>query len=220
MAKGRWGVIYNTGFQFLHTIADPSQEDIYAMPEYFAMSRDEIVASGCPAFLKTILDQFPWKDRPNVIQVRPQDWRLGRPEVLGDGWHIDDSVRLKDGKVRVASSLEDFRLLVCSFGNVCETDFIQGPLELPSLIGANYGEFFGYVARLNPHYVTPAPNQLVEYTSKDIHKVGARYRLGRFRLMIVAFESDHVIGDGWVLPSLKAKDTNPNEGPQFKDYIT
>lgn len=214
-------MIYNTGHRFTKLLTSVEQEQIYECPEYFAMSRDEIIKSGCPEFLKRTINEFPWANRPNVIQVRPQDFRRSKPAALGDGWHIDDNVRLKDGKVRVAKSLEDFRLLVVSFGGVVQTDFIATPLEMPdiSIPGTHYGEFFSKLANHKFEIHQAAPNQLAEYTSKDIHRMGQSYNLGRLRLMIVAFESDEVVGDGIVLPSIKERETTGNV-PKMTDYIT
>lgn len=215
-------MIYNTTHKFTKTFIDlPSQEDIFNMPEYFAMSRDEVVKSGCPDFLKVLLNQFPWLDRPNVLQIRPQDFRLAKPMLLGDCWHIDVNVRLKDGKIRGAKSMEDFRLLVVSFGGVVGTDFIKTPLDLPDLglPGANYGQFFTDVGQMQFEIEQAQPNQLAEYSSKDIHRMGQKWTLGRFRLMIVAFESDEVIGDGIVLPSLREKEQPGAVYPKFEDYI-
>lgn len=215
-------MIYNDGHKFTKLIESCSQEDIYNCPEYFAMSRDEIVKSGCPSYLKRILDDFTWADRPNVIQVRPQDFRTQKPMLLGDGWHIDVNVRLKDGKVRTTDSMNDFRLLVVSFGDVVQTEFIKTHLELPDLFESNapgHGEFFSKVNQMHFEIEQAGPNQLAEYTSRDIHRMGNNYKLGRFRLMIVAFESSIVTGDGWVLPSIKDKE-HGCESPKFEDYIT
>lgn len=117
--------------------------------------------------------------------------------------------------------MEDFRLLVVSFGGVVGTDFIKTPLDLPDLglPGANYGQFFTDVGQMQFEIEQAQPNQLAEYSSKDIHRMGQKWTLGRFRLMIVAFESDEVIGDGIVLPSLREKEQPGAVYPKFEDYI-
>lgn len=213
-------MIYNTTHKFTKMMTARSQEEIYNCPEYFAMSRDEIVNSGCPAFLKDTLDEFPWNDRPNVIQVRPQDFRLGKPSLLGDHWHVDVNVRLKDGTVRAAQDMLDFRLLVVSFGNIVETEFIKTPMDLPDLCtaGISHPEVFGRVSTMSMEIEAPLPNQMGEYTSLDIHRMGKNHKVGRLRLMIVAFESSTVPSGGWALPSIREKDGG-NNGPKFEDYI-
>ena len=213
-------MIYNTSYRFLQYIDPPSQEDVYNMPEYFAMSTGEVIASGCPTFLRNILLQMPWKDRPNVLQIRPQDFRTGQPPLLGDFWHIDNNVRLRDGKTRVAPNLDDFRLLVVSFGNVVETDFLVGPCEYPELdcTGANHPPIWQEVNQYAGPYDTVGPNQIAEYTSKDIHRMGRNPKLGRFRLVIIGFESSVVKGEGWKLPSIREKESG-KPYPKFQDYI-
>lgn len=220
MAEGG-SVIYNSGFRFDKFIAPPSQDEIHNCPEYFAFSKEEIYDhKDAPEFLKRIIREFPWDGRKSVLQVRPQDWRKTRPVMLGDGWHIDDCVRLKDGKVRVCKNFDDFKLMTVSFGNVCETDFMSTILDLPdlSMPGTNYAEFFAHVATLKTTSLRPAPNQLAIYTSKDIHKVGSLHHLGKLRLMIVAFESDVVDGEGLCLPSIKERD-NGTYCPKLDEYI-
>lgn len=213
-------IIYNSGHRFLSFIDPPSQEEIYNCPEFFACSTDEVKAhAGTPEFLKRLIDSYPWADRPNVLQIRPQDFRNGKPELLGDHWHVDVNVRLKDGKVREAKDIDDWRLLVCSWGNIVETEFIKTPLHLPNVCETgNHPQFFAHVNTLPFQIEACLPNQLAEYTSRDIHRMGSKIRPGRFRLMIVAFESSTVTGDGWVLPSIREKE-NGNTGPAFKDYI-
>lgn len=203
-------MIYNTGHRFLKRVQEISQEDIWNCPEFFACSYDEIVAHPeCTAALKQALDEYPWSGRPNVIQVRPQDWTKGRPSVLGDGWHIDVNVRLADGIQRNAKSMDDWRLLVCSWGDVCGTDFMARPMDLPDATPPfDYGTFFRDIDKLESRgipigFVTAAPGELWEYTSRDIHRVSAvPPNLGRVRLMIVAFECDDVPAKGMHFPSL------------------
>jgi hypothetical protein len=217
-------VIYNTGQRYGKLIEPPTQEEIYNMPEYFALSREEIYAhDGCPSFLKRILDQFPWDGRNNVLQVRPQDFRKAKPALLGDHWHIDIMVRLNDGHVRVAKSLDEFHLMVCSWGDVVETEFIATPLDLPDLNdpSISHMDFFHEVNRRQFEIRAPKPGQLVEYTSKDIHRMGPNIKLGNLRLMIVAFDTDSVGGSGLILPSIRDKD-DPSEAAKhlkFRDYV-
>lgn len=214
-------MIYNTGVKFGKSIFPPTQEEIYRMPEYFALSREEILAHHtCPEFLKRIIGEFPWDGRKTVLQVRPQDFRKGKPELLGDHWHVDVMVRLRDGTMRNAKNLDEFHLMVCSWGNVVETEFIGTPLDLPDLGAphANHGEFFAQVNRMNFEVVAPKPTQLVEYTSRDIHRMGRNVRYGAMRLMIVAFDTDGVDGGGMVLPSIHNKELGLSS-PKFKDYV-
>jgi hypothetical protein len=218
-------LLYNTTHRVTKSIASPSQEEIYNCPEYFALSYDEILKSKtCPEFLKKILDEFPWDGRPNVLQVRPQDFRVKRPELLGDNMHTDIMVRLNDGNVRVARNSHEFHLMVCSWGGVTGTDFIKTPMEMRDIFDGVKPEFTP-MDLLNTVHATPfdvvtsKEGELIEYTSRDIHRMHPNYRLGNFRLMIVAFDTDTVVAGGMVLPSIKEKqDPNANH-PQFKDYV-
>lgn len=197
-------MLYNTGLKLGSFLTPIEQKEIYECPEFFAMSRDEIIQSGqCPDSLKRALDEMPWTGRHNVIQVRPQDWRTQHPVVLGAGWHVDVNARLNDGTVRVAKSPTDFHLMVVSFGEVAETDFIATPMELPDVMTADHGHLFGVeIHKQAFEVVSNQPCQLAEYTSTDIHRLSTRYRLGRLRLLIVAFESDDVPSGGAIMPSL------------------
>jgi hypothetical protein len=213
-------MIYNTGHKFTKFLEPISQEDIFNTPEYFAMSREEVLSNkNTPDFLKNTILEFPWSERPSVLQIRPQNFQKKKPPLLGDHWHIDVNVRLKDGITRVASSISDWRLLVCSWGDVVQTEFMATPMDLPDLVetGQDHGQFFDHVSKLPHTVVQAAPNQLAEYTSKDIHRMGTNYTLGRFRLMIVAFESSDVRGEGWTLPSIRQQHTL--NAPRFEDYI-
>jgi len=212
-------MIYNTGHRFLNITKPISDRDIWDCPEFFACSYDEIVNhEKCTPALREALDQFPWSGRPNVIQVRPSSWFHGRPSnLLGDGWHIDVNVRLADGRERSAKTMDDWRLMLCSWGNMCETDFMSKPLDLPPALPfeTDYGKFFSEVSQLEPlPFVTSAPNQIVEYTSRDMHRVGIRHRSGGSRLMIVAFETDDVIAKGMYFPSMRDRHEKGLAGPE------
>lgn len=199
-------MLYNASHTFTRLIVPPSQDAIFNCPEFYAMSVEEIRATGkCPDEIMRVIDDFPWSDRANVLQVRPQDFRTKAHPVLGRGWHIDNNVRLNDGNVRTAKDMFDWRLLTAAFGNVVETEFVAVPMELPDLseAGADHGAFFRAVAAQNPPRHSAAPNQVSEYTSRDIHTVGDNIKLGRLRLMIVAIESSDIEANGRMFPSIR-----------------
>jgi hypothetical protein len=216
-------MLYNSTWKRGKTIEGPTQEEIYVCPDYFALSRSEIYAhSGCPEFLKRLLDEFPWDGRHNVIQVRAQDFRRAPPDALGSNWHSDILVRLHDGNVRVAKDSKEFHLMVCSWGDVVETDFISTPMEMPDCLGEE-GKTFSPMDLLNRvhasqfQFESALPGQLVEYTSADVHRMGPNFRLGKLRLMIVAFDCEQVPSGGLIVPPIR--DREKGIGPKFSDYV-
>lgn len=216
-------MIYNQTFHPSKFIEPPTQEEIYRLPEYFAMSLDEVVAHDqCPSFLKRILFEFPWDGRPSVLQIRPQDFRQKKPDLLGDHWHTDVMVRLNDGRVRVAKSSYEFHLMVCSWGDVTETEFISTPMDMPDMFdpGVDFSPMqLLTTAQSIQHTIWRAsPGQLVEYTSRDLHRMSPDIRLGRLRLMIVAFNCDHVPANGIVIPSIAEKESGVS-APKFSEYV-
>jgi len=197
-------LLYNTGYKFTQVFPEVDQESILNCPEYFAMNLDQVTKDlQCPAFLKELLNKFPWTGRNNVIQVKPQDFRISKPATLGEGIHLDLNVRLNDGKTRMADSVDDFKLFVTSFGEVVETEFVKDSLELPALKDdlSNLMEVFGALPA-KVEWNSSAPNQLCEYTSRDFHRMGTNYKLGKARLLVVAFECNKNLADGKVLPNI------------------
>lgn len=216
-------MIYNATWRRKNFIEGPTQDQIYRMPEYFARSREEVFADPrCPDFLKRILDQFPWDGRKSLLQIRPQDFRTRVPEALGSNWHTDIMVRLHDGNVRVARDSKEMHLMVCSWGDVVETEFLGNPMEMRDIFDGQKPEF-SPMDLLNTVHRTPLkiesarPGELIEYTSADIHRMGDRPRLGRLRLMIVAFDSDTIEAGGIELPSIEERERGL--GPKFSDYV-
>jgi len=81
-------MIYNTGFVFRKLIESPTQEEVYSCPEFYALTRQEILSHDqCPDFLRRVLGEFPFDGRQNVVQVRPQDFRTQATGHMGDHWH-------------------------------------------------------------------------------------------------------------------------------------
>lgn len=209
--------VYNNTHKMLDVLPEVAQDDILNCPEFFAMSLSEILQSGqCPKFLEDILNKFPWSGRHNVIQVKPQDFRVAKPKLLGTGVHSDTSVMLNDGITRVADNLDDFRLITVSFGGIVETQFVATPMELPDLDDPNVNvlKFFQALPD-NLKYDSPAPNQIAEYTSLDLHRMGTDFKLGNARLFIVAFECNRPMGGGIILPSIIDR---PASKIEFEDY--
>jgi hypothetical protein len=212
-------MLYNTTHKFTKLIEPPSQEDIYNCPHYFAMSYDQVKASGAPQFLVSLLDQFPFDGRKNILQIRPQDFRDGNAPIDGRHWHTDYNVRLLDkegNQTKVyANGHDDFHLMVISWGAGCSTEFIDTPMELPdNLAHKNTKEDWDKWdtalknALLQPHQAITAPkNQIAEYTSRDLHRADGIMHSKGLRLMIVAFDCDSIDGTVRILPSIRDIDS-------------
>jgi hypothetical protein len=211
-------MLYNTTHNLTKIIEPPTQEDIYNCPHYFGMSYEQVKTSGAPQFLIDLLDQFPFDGRKNILQIRPQDFRASNTPIDGRHWHTDYNVRLLDkegnqNKV-YANGHDDFHLMVISWGAGCSTEFINTPFELPdNLAHKNTKEDWenwdnALRARLlQPHEVISAPkNQMIEYTSRDLHRADGIMHSQGLRLMIVAFDCDDIDGTVRILPSIKEID--------------
>lgn len=205
-------MIYNVSHKVSKTIEPPSQEDIYNCPYYFAMSYDQVKKSGAPKFLMDLLDQFPWDGRKNILQIRPQDFRDGNSPIDGTFWHCDDSVRLLDpmGNQYNAWAKDEFdwHLMVISWGAGCKTQFITTPIELTGSIKDQAGSTIQLHKRLEQPYelMTAEKNQMIEYTSRDVHRADGIYHSTGFRLMIVAFDCTDIDGNVRILPSIRETD--------------
>lgn len=211
-------MLYNTTHKFTKYIEPPSQEDIYNCPHYFAMSYQQVKASGAPEFLIKLLDQFPFDGRKNILQIRPQDFRSNNIPIDGRHWHTDYNVRLLDhngDQFKVyAKSHDDFHLMVISWGAGCGTEFIDTAMELPDNLNAIYSQddWEKWNNALSdelkrPYTIITAPkNQMVEYTSRDLHRADGIMHSNGLRLMIVAFDCDDIDGTVRVLPSIKDLD--------------
>lgn len=211
-------MLYNTTHKLTKIIAPPSQEDIYNCPHYFGMSYDQVKNSGAPEFLIKLLDQFPFDGRRNILQIRPQDFRSGNAPIDGRHWHTDYNVRLLDSngdqhKI-YAEGHGDFHLMVISWGAGCSTEFIETAFELPdNLEKKNTKEDWETwdaalkSALQQPHNVISAPkNQMMEYTSRDLHRADGICHSAGLRLMIVAFDCNHIDGSVRILPSIRDVD--------------
>lgn len=211
-------MLYNTTHKFTKIIEPPSQEDIYNCPHYFAMSYDQVKQAGAPEFLMKLLDQFPFDGRNNILQIRPQDFRSGIAPIDGRHWHTDYNVRLIDSQGTqfkvYANGHDDFHLMVISWGAGCSTEFITTPFELPDNLQNIFTQKSweswnnALTERLDqPYEVISAPkNQMVEYTTRDLHRADGIVHSSGFRLMIVAFDCDNVDGVVRILPSIREQD--------------
>jgi hypothetical protein len=219
-------MLYNTAHKLTKVIDPPSQEDIYNCPHYFAMSYDQVKASGTPEFLIKLLDQFPFDGRKNILQIRPQDFRSGNLPIDGRHWHTDYNVRLLDNKgdqFKVyAKNHDDFHLMVISWGAGCSTEFIDTSMDLPDNLNAIYsGDAWEKWNNAlsdelkKPYTITTAPkNQMMEYTSRDLHRADGIMHSTGLRLMIVAFDCDEIDGTVRVLPSVRDLD-NGVQNPMY-----
>lgn len=206
-------MIFNTTYTLGPKLTPLEQEEILHTPEFFAMSRDDVIAHPrCPAHLRRVLEAMPFGDRPNYVQVRPQDFRRGWPHVLGRAWHCDVNTPLANGRMNLAAHLDEFRSMVVSFGDVVETEFAKGPLEIDvsKVDPFDHGAFAAHVDSLRPETVTLAPDQVAWYSSRDVHRVGSQVRLGRVRLIIVTVECDKPVekDGGEVRPTIHERDLN------------
>lgn len=199
-------MIFNNRYNLANIFWPVEQEEIFNCPDFYAMSHEDIIKNkDCPKFLKRILEGFPWSGRPNFVQVRPQDFRAGKPYVLGDGWHCDISTNLANGRVHSPKNLDEFRMLTVSFGDVAETEIIKGPLEINDVSPYDFQAFYNKVSSMQFETITAKPDQLIDYSSTDIHRINPAYRLGKMRLIIVAAECDERIEkEGCrIIPSLR-----------------
>jgi hypothetical protein len=211
-------MLYNTTHKFSKVIDPPSQEDIYNCPHYFAMSYDQVKSTGAPSFLIKLLDQFPFDGRKNILQIRPQDFRSSNVPIDGRHWHTDYNVRLLDADTQqfkvYANSHDDFHLMVISWGAGCNTEFIDTPMELPDNLqnGNTKEEWDKWDNALKsvlskPYQIITAPkNQMVEYTTRDLHRADGILHSRGLRLMIVAFDCDDINGTVRILPTIKEID--------------
>jgi hypothetical protein len=188
--------LFNTTYH-LGDVLDPlTQDEISLTPEFFAMSYQDVLESGkCPPWLRRVLLALPWTNRPNFVQVRPQDFRGATPHVLGGGWHVDVNTGLANGVMHWAKSLDEFRSMVVSFGDVAETEFIRKPFEVADeRVAFDHCAFHGLMERMcaagNVETVALQPNQVATYGSRDVHRISPKIRHGRMRLIIVTVELD------------------------------
>jgi hypothetical protein len=197
-------MLYNATHKLTVSIAEPSQEDIYNCPYYFGMSYDQVKQSGCPEFLVKLLDQFPFDGRKNVLQIRPQDFRTQRPNIDGAFWHCDDNVRLIND-TPCADSIDDFHLMVISWGGMCGTEFIETHMDLPNHLQDPQGAhnlMNHYIAQGIETKIMPS-GVMVEYTSRDLHRAALINDVGKLRLMIVAFDNNKIDGNIRILPTIR-----------------
>lgn len=210
-------MLYNITHKLTKIISPPSVEEIYNCPHYFAMSYDQVKKSGAPNFLMKLLDQFPFDGRKNILQIRPQDFRNGVAPIDGRHWHTDYNVRLliNDNQTKVyANNHDDFHLMVISWGAGCSTEFITTPMDLPDNLknkdsDADWNFWNNSLNQklAEPYtYSTATKNQMVEYTTRDLHRAdGIMHSVG-LRLMIVAFDCDSIDGQIRILPSIRDLD--------------
>jgi hypothetical protein len=210
-------MIYNTGHKFTKVIEPPSQEDIYNCPHYFGMSYDQVKESGAPEFLIKLLDQFPFDGRKNILQIRPQDFRSSNIKIDGSHWHTDYNVRLLvDGQQTkiYANDHDDFHLMVISWGAGPSTEFITTAMDLPDNLknkdsDADWKSWNDALnSRLAQPYeaITAPKNQMLEYSTKDLHRADGILHSTGLRLMIVAFDCNSIDGQIRILPSIKEID--------------
>lgn len=206
-------MLYNTTHKLTKIILPPSHEDIYNCPHYFGMSYEQVKSSGAPKFLIDLLDQFPFDGRKNILQIRPQDFRIQNANIDGRHWHTDYNVRLLDKKV-YANNHDDFHLMVISWGAGCSTEFIETPMDLPNNLELKDSKEkwdlwdSALSSRLaQPFDVISAPkNQMMEYTARDLHRADGIMHSTGLRLMIVAFDCDDIDGNERILPSIRDLD--------------
>jgi hypothetical protein len=210
-------MIYNTGHKFTKIIEPPSQEDVYNCPHYFGMSYDQVKESGAPEFLIKLLDQFPFDGRKNILQIRPQDFRSSNIKIDGSHWHTDYNVRLLVDSQQTkiyANDHNDFHLMVISWGAGPSTEFITTAMDLPDNLknkdsDADWKSWnYALNSRLAQPYetITAPKNQMLEYSTKDLHRADGILHSTGLRLMIVAFDCNSIDGQIRILPSIKEID--------------
>lgn len=218
-------MLYNTTHKFTKVISPPSQEDIYNCPHYFGMNYDQVKNANAPKFLMDLLDQFPFDGRKNILQIRPQDFRSSNIKIDGSHWHTDYNVRLlvngEQTKI-YADDHDDFHLMVISWGHGPSTEFIKTSMELPDNL-KNKDSDAGWkiwddalTKQLAQPYesITAPKNQMIEYTTRDLHRADGILHSTGLRLMIVAFDCNNIDGQIRVLPSIKDID----DGAMVPEY--
>lgn len=204
-------MLYNTTHKITKVIDPPSQEDIYNCPHYFAMSYEQVKKSA-PQFLMSLLDQFPFDGRKSILQIRPQDFRTKNAGIDGAFWHADDNVRLLNAqghqRDQYAKDQNDWHLMTISWGAGCCTEFIETPWEMCSSVQ----DMGTWSKQLNQHMsapytkITAQKNQLMEYTSLDVHQADGIWHEKGLRLFIVAFDCSDLENQIRILPTLRSLD--------------
>lgn len=191
----------NQSHRFTKQFEDIPQEDIARCPLLEGgHSPAEILArADVSESIKNVVRELPYSgDRAYTwLYIRPQQCTISGPDHRsGAFFHVD-----VDAVYRcVAPDWEDFRVMIVSFGNVAETQFISDPLELevtklPQV--SDYVNFSGIVNNGYPWKLeSPKPCQVAQYTIKDFHRAGPIRRNG-WRLAIVVFETNAPPVDKW-----------------------
>jgi hypothetical protein len=203
-------MLYNTTHRLTKIIKEPSQEEIYNCPHYFAMSYERVKSAGAPRFLLRLLDEFPFDGRKNVLQIRPQDFRNSNAVIDGRHWHTDYNVRLLDKKI-YANHHQDFHLMVISWGAGCSTEFIDTPMDLPNNLELKdskekweqWDQSLALALSQSFSKITAPKGQMMEYTTTDLHRADGIMHSPGLRLMIVAFDCDDIDGNVRILPSIR-----------------
>lgn len=201
-------MLYNATHKLTKTIEPPSQEEIYNCPHYFAMSYEQVKETA-PTFLMSLLDQFPFDGRKNILQIRPQDFRQGNPPQRGAFWHLDDNVELirsdKSSYDRYAKDIYDWHLMSISWGAGSRTEFADQTIELPVTTVAQEAKVKDALP-LDCEVISVMPNELYEYTSRDLHRGDGQCHGSGLRLFIVAFDCSDIVNYDRILPSIRDLD--------------
>lgn len=205
-------MLYNTTHKLGNYISGPNQEEIYTCPHYFAMSLKQIKEANAPTWLLKVLEQFPFDGRKEIIQVRPQDFRKANIKIDGSHWHSDYNQRLIDKNGQeykvYPTRHNDFHVMTISWGAGPQTEFIETPMELPNNLVDWDGWRQALDQRLSEPFetITCPKDQMIEYTSYDLHRADAILHSTGLRLIIIAFDNDQIEGNVRILPSIKEND--------------
>ena len=201
---------YNNTHKFTKIIEPPSQEEIYNCPHYFAMSYEQVKSSGAPQFLIKLLDQFPFDGRKNLLQIRPQDFRTQNAGIDGAFWHVDDNVRLINSQGAqqdyYAKDEFDWHIMTISWGHGAQTEFITKPVELTGSchdMVSWQADFTDFIGTVQGEIISAPKNQMVEYTSRDVHRADGIWHSKGLRLFVVAFDCSDLENQVRILPSIR-----------------
>lgn len=192
---------FNGHHRFTKQFDDVPQHDIAACPLIESgESPDSILArADVPDSIKLVVRDMPYGAFKNTwLYVRPQRCVIGQPDARsGSFFHVDvDSVYRC---VAPSWDPKDWRVMIVSFGDVAETEFIAEPIDIeltraPRI--TDYVEMSAVLSSKRWQTESPLPGQVTEYSILDVHRAGP-IRRSAWRLAIVCFETNVPPLDKW-----------------------
>lgn len=190
----------NETHRFTKQFPPISEEDIRATPGIPTGESPETILArnDIPESVRSVIRDLPYaNDRVYTwIYVRPQYVDKDKPDTrTGSFYHLDVDAIYRC----VASSWEDFKELIVSFGDVSETAFISEPADIEVTGPPKSEDYVSLLPQVSPREwptESPAPGQVAEYTIRDFHMAGPIRKTG-WRLVIVVFQTNTPPSDRW-----------------------